>query len=193
MTVTAHDILTQARRAERRAGDGSEIGGTGFTVLRHPGKAPLDRLVDHGRIGEEELRAAREIIRVFMARAGALLVRPASMERVDGGGNHGDPPGMIAASCRYGAWAKYWSYRARRGDPTMEIVIAALIDERPFRVIEGDLRLRNGRAVTATVNGLRDYAARSWWVDRVTAWRWTVEACGLFRLRPPRSRPSRCP
>jgi hypothetical protein len=60
------------RKAERRAGDGTEIGGTGATILKFRG-APLARLVDKKRIGTEELRAADDIAIAFHAQAGALL------------------------------------------------------------------------------------------------------------------------
>jgi hypothetical protein len=52
------------RKAERRAGDGSAIGGTGATVLKLQ-PPPLARLLDKGRIGTEEMRAADEIAVAF--------------------------------------------------------------------------------------------------------------------------------
>jgi hypothetical protein len=61
------------RKAERRAGDGSDIGGTGATILKFL-PAPLARLLDKGRIGTEEVRAADDIAVAFHAQAGALFV-----------------------------------------------------------------------------------------------------------------------
>jgi hypothetical protein len=61
------------RKAERRAGDGSDIGGTGATILKFL-PAPLARLVDKKRIGTEEVRAADDIAIAFHAQAGALFV-----------------------------------------------------------------------------------------------------------------------
>jgi hypothetical protein len=52
------------RKAERRAGDGSDIGGTGATILKLL-PAPLARLLDKGRIGTEEVRAADDIAIAF--------------------------------------------------------------------------------------------------------------------------------
>jgi hypothetical protein len=52
------------RKAERRAGDGSAIGGTGATILKLQ-PPPLARLLDRGRIGTEEVRAADEIAMAF--------------------------------------------------------------------------------------------------------------------------------
>jgi hypothetical protein len=52
------------RKAERRAGDGSVIGGTGATILKLQ-TPPVARLLDKGRIGAEEVRAADEIAVAF--------------------------------------------------------------------------------------------------------------------------------
>src|ERR1700757_4135608 len=57
-------IKRALRKAERRAGDGTEIGGTGATILKFRG-APLARLADKKRIGSEELRAAEDIAIAF--------------------------------------------------------------------------------------------------------------------------------
>src|SRR5580692_7480326 len=61
------------RKAERRAGDGTEIGGTGATILKFLA-APLVRLVEKERIGTEEVRAADDIAIAFHAQAGALFL-----------------------------------------------------------------------------------------------------------------------
>lgn len=61
------------RKAERRAGDGGSVGGTGATILKLL-PPPLARLVDKGRIGTEEIRAADDITIAFHAQAGALFV-----------------------------------------------------------------------------------------------------------------------
>jgi hypothetical protein len=52
------------RKAERRAGDSSAIGGTGATVLKLQAP-PVARLLDKGRIGTEEVRAADDIAAAF--------------------------------------------------------------------------------------------------------------------------------
>ena len=70
------------RKAERRAGDGSPIGGTGATILKFLG-APLCRLADRKRIGAEEIRAAGDIAIAFHAQAGALMIKPPSLEKRD--------------------------------------------------------------------------------------------------------------
>ena len=69
------------RKAERRAGDGTEIGGTGATILKFLA-GPLVRLVEKQRIGTEEIRAADDIATAFHAQAGALMIKPPSLEVV---------------------------------------------------------------------------------------------------------------
>jgi hypothetical protein len=171
------------RKAERRAGDGSAIGGTGATILKML-PPPLARLLDKGRIGTEEVRAADEIAVAFHAQAGALRIKPPSLERRDATYHGGEPVFVIDAVARYKRWAAHWSARAGRGgDRTLEIVIAAVIDERAFHVIEADLSIRHGVAARAVISGLRDYAARAGWTDRRTAQAWLEAAETAFPLR----------
>jgi hypothetical protein len=108
-------------------------------------------LVRDQRIGNEEIKAAAEILSVFMTISGSLLSGSMLRDRVSGG--RGDQSlWVIEAHERYKVWADHWSVRKKRGDPTLE---------RPFRQIERDLRLRNGRAAGATVNGLPDSRRRA--------------------------------
>jgi hypothetical protein len=171
------------RKAERRAGDGSDIGGTGATILKLL-PAPLARLVDKGRIGTEEIRAADDIAIAFHAQAGALLIKSPCLERRDPTHHGREPVFVIDAVSRYKHWAHHWSARARRGDRTLEIVIAAVIDERAFHGIEADLGIRHGVAARVVIAGLRDYAARAGWADRRTAAAWLDAAEASFALRP---------
>jgi hypothetical protein len=171
------------RKAERRAGDGSEIGGTGATILKLQ-PPPLARLLDKGRIGTEEVRAADDIVIAFHAQAGGLRIKSPSLERRDATHNAHEPVFVIDAVARYKRWADHWSQRARRGgDRTLEIVIAAVVDERAFHVIEADLAIRHGLAARAVISGLRDYAARAGWTDRRTAEAWLEAAETAFPLR----------
>jgi hypothetical protein len=171
------------RKAERRAGDGSAIGGTGATILKLL-PAPLARLLDKGRIGTEEVRAADDIAIAFQAQAGALMIKPPCLERRDASHHAREPVFVIDAATRYKTWAQHWSARARRGDRTLEVVIAAVIDERAFHGIEADLGMRHGVAGRVTIAGLRDYAARAGWADRGTAAAWLDAAETSFVLRP---------
>jgi hypothetical protein len=170
------------RKAERRAGDGSPIGGTGATVLKFLG-APLCRLADRKRIGAEEIRAADDIAIAFHAQAGALMIKPPCLEKRDATYAGREPVYVIDAVSRYKRWARHWSTRARDGDRTLEIVIAAVIDERAFHVIENDVGIRHGGAARAVIAALRDYAARAGWTDRSTADAWIAAAATVFPLR----------
>jgi len=179
------------RRAEREALDKARKNlkgaiddvGTGQTIIRLQ-SSPVARLMDRGKIAGEELRAAEEITSVFMAITGALMLRAPSMEFRDRtSGTPTEPARMVDAHARYKAYAAYWSARARRGDRTLEIVIATVIDERSFRIIEQDLNIRNGKAEQATIWGLRDYAARADWCDKRLRTTWITTASEVFRLR----------
>lgn len=171
------------RKAERRAGDGAEIGGTGATILKFL-PAPLVRLVERKRIGTEELRAADDIAVAFHAQAGALMLKSPTLEKRDATYHGREPAFIIDAVARYKRWARHWSARARRGDRTLEIVIAAVIDERAFYLIEADIGMRHSLAARVVVAGLRDYAARAAWTDARTRDAWIADAQTLFALRP---------
>ncbi len=172
------------RQAERRAGDGNDIGGTGATIMKFLA-APLVRLVEKKRIGNEEVRAADDIAVAFHAQAGALLIKPPSLEKRDATYHGREPIWIIDAVSRYKRWARHWSERAHHGDKTLEIAIAAVIDERAFHVIEADIGIRHGVAARVVIAALRDYAARAGWTDRRTGDAWIDAAEGLFALRKP--------
>lgn len=173
------------RKAERRSGDGSEIGGTGATILKFLA-APLVRLVQKKRIGTEEIRAADDIAIAFHAQAGALMIKPPSLEKRDATYHGREPVWIIDAVSRYKRWARHWSARARHGDQTLEVVIAAVVDERAFHTIETGVGIRHGMAARVVIAALRDYAARAGWTDRRTGEAWIEEAEAIFvrRQRP---------
>lgn len=134
-------------------------------------------------IGGEEFMAAQDIELAFMSISGAVMFKPLNMERVDR--SNADRPLPIATAKaieRYQAWANHWSGRKKRGDRTLEIVVAAIIDMRPFSVIEEDIGLRHGSARLATIRGLRDYAARAGWADHHER-KWLADAELTFRAR----------
>ncbi len=170
------------RNAERRSGDGREIGGTGATILRlRP--APLVRLIEKQRIGTEEMRAADDITTAFHAQAGAVMIKSPSLEKRDATYHGREPVWVIDAVSRYKRWVRHWSQRAPRGDPTLEIVVAAVIDERAFYSIEADIGVRHGMAARVVIAALRDYAARAGWTDRNIGEAWIKEAEAIFVLR----------
>ncbi len=173
------------RNAERRSGDGREIGGTGATILRFRA-APLVRLIETQRIGTEEVRAADDLTTAFHAQAGAVMIKSPSLEKRDATYHGREPVWVIDAVSRYKRWARHWSLRAQYGDRTLEILVAAVIDERAFYAIEADVRLRHGMAARVVIAGLRDYAARAGWTDRSTgdAWIKAAEAIFVLRKRP---------
>ena len=170
------------RKAERRSGDGREIGGTGATILRLRA-APLARLIEKQRIGAEEIRAADDIAIAFHAQAAAVMIKSPSLEKRDATYHGSEPVWIIDAVSRYKRWARHWSQRARHGDRTLEILIAAVIDERAFHCIEADVGIRHGMAARVVIAGLRDYTARAAWTDRHTAEAWIKEAESMFTLR----------
>lgn len=162
--------------------DGVEDVGTGQTILKQR-KKPVQKLVDDKKIGQDELDAAAEIEQAFTALASRLMVRGMTFERVDHGGYGSD--GHFGAAARavanYTRWAKHWSARANLYcDPTLEIVIAAVIDERPTRTIGADIGFGHQRVEDALVCGLQDYAARSGFVNGGLADKWIKQAEKLF-------------
>jgi len=96
------------RKVERRGGDGAELGGTDATILKFL-PAPLARLADKKRIGTEEIRAADDIAIAFHAQAGALMIKPPSLEKRDATYSGREPVWIIDAVARYKRWARHWS------------------------------------------------------------------------------------
>jgi hypothetical protein len=174
-------MMRHVRKAERISGDGSEISGTGFTILKRA-DSPIARMLNSGAIGSSELQASEDICLAFRAISGALFLKPLSMERRDRSNSTHEPARVIDATSRYQAWANIWSDRSKQGDPTLEIVIAAVWDERALRNIEQDLNIRNGTAAKATAAGLRDYAARAGWAQGAAGRQWLVSEGAVFRL-----------
>jgi hypothetical protein len=170
------------RDAERRSGDGREIGGTGATILRFR-PAPLVRLIEKQRIGTEEIRAADDITTAFHAQAGAVMIKSPSLEKRDATYHGREPVWVIDAVSRYKRWVRHWSQRAQHGDPTLEILVAAVIDERALYSIEADVGIRHGMAARVVIAALRDYAGRAGWTDRNIGEAWIKEAEAIFALR----------
>jgi hypothetical protein len=179
------------RKAECRpgsAGNDHDIGGTGATILRFRA-APLVRLIERRRVGGEEVRAADDIATAFHAQACVVMIKSPSLEKRDASYQGREPFQVIDAVSRYKPWARHWSQRAHLGDRTLEIIIAVIVDERAFHVVEADAGVRHGMAVRVTIAGLRDYAARAGWTDRRAADAWIREAEAMFTLRKPSNKP----
>lgn len=175
-------IFRAVRKAERQSGDGSELGGTGYTILklRQP---PVGLLVEKGMIGPEEFEAAQEISLAYYAMSSRLSCRGVSYERVDGGRvDHAEWPARTAkAVARYQHFAKVWTARhSAYGDPTLEILIDAVIEERPIRTIALDHGYRVAKIERVIVGGLRDFAARAGAVTHGKAEAWQDAARVIF-------------
>lgn len=162
----------------------SKTGASGFTLLRFIAK-PIAKLVDEKKIGPIEYMAAQEFFSAFNVITGALWIRPQQLERRDPAYGTHEPVSLIEAQKRYRAFVDHWSRRAKLGDLTLSILVAAVVDERPFYVIEDDLGIRHGKAREAIIRGLRDYAARAGFVARDMARAWMDEAMLTFPVLHP--------
>lgn len=175
-------VKTFIHSAERQDGEGNEIGGTGHTVLKFE-PSPIARLCNSGNLGNEEMQAVDDISAAFHSIAGGLMIKPQELERHDKSHSDHDPAKLVAAERRYREWSRHWSARSRRGDFTLQIVIAAVIDERPLYMIDKDCEIRRGKSRVALISGLRDYAARAGWVEGRLSAQWIAQAESVFTLR----------
>ena len=178
--ITAARIKRIARKAELA----SATGATGYTILKFR-SSPIARLVEHHDIGPEEFWAATDIDFAFYAISGALTYKSPYNEKIDRGVSEYIPANIIDAVTRYKAFAGHWSKHRVWGDRTLEIVIAAVVDQRPLHLIEIELSLRHGKAKQVTIGGLRDYAARAHMVPPVLARDWMNAAAKMFHVTHP--------
>jgi hypothetical protein len=141
---------------------------------------PVAMLLNERRIGGEEFTAAQEFEKAFMAVTAGLGFKPLSMERVDGGPMPDWPEDVTRAVRRYTEFVKHWSQRrTTHNDQTLTVLVMAVIDHRPFSVIEADVGMRHGKAATVVVRALRDYAARAGWAGHETR-KWKMEAAESY-------------
>jgi len=175
-------MLRAVRKAEHRTADGVERSGTGFTIikLRQP---PMGHLIDDKKIGSEEVQAADQMKLAYIAIASRLMIRGASFERVDKSIDTGTPwPAITAEAVKnFQSWSNYWSRRSKLyGDPLLEIVVSAVMDERPIRQIATDLGFHHRKIERAVIYGLRDYAARNGMAAKGLARNWMDAAQSIF-------------
>lgn len=162
-------VLERVRRARAHAD-------VAAAMVRKLRGSPLAWLAARGGIRGEEVRAVDDIALALLEGPPVIPSRAGrSPDRV-----HCDAPGNIEARARYHAFARYWSHRAKLGDPTLAIVIAIVVDHQPFEAVEQETGVPPGRAAVAVVAGLRDYAARAGWVDDRLAQQWITEAAAVF-------------
>ncbi len=145
---------------------------------------PLSRLIDQKRIGPAEVMAAQDIDKAFTAITIGIGFKPISLERKDCGGDSHWPVSTLDAVKRFQGWSNFWSDRKKRGDKSLPICIAAVVDERSFTSIEDDEGIRNGSAGNIVARMLRDYAARAGWVTGHLAAQWKADAEMSFKLDP---------
>jgi hypothetical protein len=160
--------------------------GTGETIIKFR-QPPVAYLIDKRRIGSAEQQAASAIELAFYTLSSSLMVKGISYDRVDSSRGHDLPWSVRVADTvkTYQKWANVWSDRNKQYcDPTLEIVIAAVIDERHIRGIAQDLCFRPAKIERAIICGLRDYAVRAEIVDGRQAQAWTQEAEREFAITP---------
>lgn len=181
LAVAAYDTTEAKRIKEINAFLGS--GEYALSAKRLAG-SPMAMLIERASAKGEELMAAQEIETAYFAISGALMFKPLSMERTSPG-RYPDWSGKTTdAVQRYQGWANHWSARKKSHlDHTLECVIAAVIDQRPLRVIGEDLGFGRERIERAVLFGLRDYAARAGWVDGKIARDWMEAAERTFSRR----------
>lgn len=175
-------LVKEAERQDAAKGPKATLA-TGFTLLKFVSK-PIARLVEDRDIGPAEYMAAQEFFTCFNAITGGLWIKPQSLELRDPSYGSYESPNLIDAQQRYRKFVDHWSIRAKTGDRTLAILVAAVVDERPFYIIEDDVGVRHGKARKAVIRGLRDYAARAGWVSHQMARAWMGEAMLTFQVQP---------
>lgn len=173
-------LLAEARKYNEKPDVEPGTAGT-ILKLRQP---PLDGLIKKKKIPPVAITAAQEYELALRTLWMGLSIGPQSWERKD----RGEPMPMAKKAAialdHYGIWKDHWSVRSKRGDPTCEIVYAAVIDLRSFDSIDRDMEIGHGKAAKATVYGLMDYAARAEMMSREDAKFWMWKAENVFKLRP---------
>lgn len=174
-------MLEIARKANGGAPD------AGLMALKL-GNSPMGILIGKHMAGAEEMMAAQEIEAAWMAKTGALWLKPISMEKRDRGHESADWSWQTTELVsRYDKFANHWSDRKKQdGNPMLEILVAAIVDMRGFRQIEQDVGIKNGSAPKIVIAGLRDYAARAGWVEHRLKAQWKVDAAGMHKPSRPK-------
>lgn len=176
----AHETALQKLGRQEIEGPVEDVG-TGSTILKLRDH-PLAKLIKTHQLVPEALTAADEIHMAFHAIASRMMIKPGSLERIDGRGRGDMPwPARISRSVsNYQAFARHWTKRANLGDPMLEVLIAVVIDERSIRAVSEDLRFDHKRIKRAVIAGLQDYAARAGFAPSGLATRWQGEAERVF-------------
>lgn len=148
-------------------------------------KGTIEALLDSGRIGGIEQRAATEIEQIYTVLCGRLFARSGAIaERLDK--SSGDFPEWFLGAYhgRYLPWAKKHSRGVNtHKDNTLEIVYAIVIDGKSGRWVDGEFNFRSGVGLEILIDGLRDYSAMAGWADRNTIREWESNAARFSRVR----------
>lgn len=185
---SAHDVALQKLGRQEIEGPVEDVG-TGNTIMKLR-EHPLAKLIKEQKLVPEAITAADEIHTAFHAIASRVMIRPGSLERIDGRGR-GDmpwPAKVSRAVANYQAFARHWTKRANLGDPMLQVLIAVVIDERSIRAVSEDLRFDHKRIKRAVISGLQDYAARAGYATGGVAGPWMDAAAHVFPVASARDR-----
>lgn len=138
------------------------------TIRRRKGDV-MAVLRAEGRLGEKQLDAANEILRVFasITRGVQGRVIASYAERGDKGAPANDlPPTLKAAYVQHYAPWRDWAGRMMvRGASTLgDLTLLFVADNLGPRQVEQTLGIRNGAAVPLLQTSLHGYAAQAGWV-----------------------------
>ena len=182
--VSAQRMLRAVRKVEA-AGREATTGdpGTGQTIIRMARhQPPLRTLLEARKIGATELRAAGEIALAANSVATGGILRAVTLERASHGMDDSPWPAKVAFAVRnYQKWQNHWSAEWKRSrDPMLEVIWAAVIDERPISVIAMDIGCGPHKIQRAIGAGLRHYAAFTGMVTGHHASVWLEAAQHVF-------------
>jgi len=185
--AVAHETNLKRLRAQEITGPVQDSG-TGQTILRlKRHQPPLATLVEGKKIGALELQAANEIeLAAFSVHLGGRLAA-VDIQRVDHGRQGDNPwPMEVAIAIRnYQKWQNHWSREHKlTGNPMLEVIWCAVIDERPISVISQEIGYGRHLTAKAIICGLRHYAAHAGMTTGAQARIWLGNAQHVFDRRP---------
>ena len=154
-------MIAYARAAEIEANSSA----TGFTLLKfRPGA--IDQLITEGKVGPAEFQAAKEFSAIFTDLV--LEMRCSRMSDVYRIRQRAETADIAVKEAeirrwnRYKEFRNYWSLRKKRfKDPTLQVFVAAVIDEHTLDQIAEDTGLTRIKTQRLIIQGLRDYARRA--------------------------------
>jgi len=141
----------------------------------------------HGnRIGAVELQAADQIALAVKYVATGGILRAVDLQKIDRGRQNDSPwPAHIALAVRnYQSWQKFWTKEhALTGNPMLQCIWSAVIDERPISVIAQEIGYGRHLTTRGVICGLRHYAAHAKLVTGTQAAQWLGQAQHVFDRR----------